>query len=119
MKSHLLTTLSTRPERLKRFARVVRCVSKVTGVAALDIIQGRPTRNQADARMMAWYLIRLEMPEATVREIGHAFEKDHTTVSAAVGKAKTKTISDEEFRVNLAAARSFYRQTLDKTPPNT
>lgn len=119
MKSHTLTTVSSRPERLKRFARIVRCVSKVTGVSALDIIQGRPTKEQADARMMTWYLIRLEMPEATVREIGHAFGKDHTTISVAVGKAKTKTISDEEFRVNLAAARSFYRQALDKSQSTT
>lgn len=94
-------------------------MSKVTGVRAIDIIRGRPTKEQADARGMTWYLIRLEMPEATVREIGHAFEKDHTTISAAVGKAKTKTISDEEFRVNLSAARSFYRQTLDKSAPTT
>ena len=119
MKSHLLTTLSTRPERLKRFARAVQCVAKVTGVPAMDIIRGRPTKEQADARGMTWYLIRLEMPEATVREIGHAFEKDHTTISAAVGKAKTKTIVDEEFRINLAAARSCYRQKLDKSSPTT
>lgn len=119
MKSHTLTTVSTRPERLKRFARAVQCVAKVTGVPAIEIIRGRPTRSQADARMMAWYLIRLEMPEATVREIGNEFEKDHTTISVAVGKAKTKTISDEEFRINLAAARSFYRQTLDKSTSTT
>lgn len=86
-------------------ARVILQTAKVSGIPAAEIIGPRRTKQRVRARFMAMAVCR-DYTEASLPEIGRAFNRDHTSVLNALrqvdAKFSDKDIEDMETIARMA-----------------
>lgn len=81
--------------------RIISAVSKKYGVPTEDIKSKKRTDNISNARHISIYIIK-QLTNLTLKEIGHIFGRDHSTVSSSIDKIiiNIKTIKNYEADIN-------------------
>lgn len=84
--------------------RIKRHVAREFGVGVEEIDGRRRTRRVAGARHAAIALCR-ERLDYSLTDIGEVFDRDHSTVLAAVEAARKRTLRDLYFRQSMQRIR--------------
>ncbi len=102
-----LKDMATQSEETIDASRIIDCVCKFYGLKKDDLLARKRTKEVAQARQIAMYLIT-ELLSMPLTAIGNIFGKDHTTVTYA----KTKVAEDMAKNKKLAVEISDIEQML-------
>ena len=93
----VLSELWGADEKVITIEHIQRKVSEFFGLKLADMRARRRTKAVAFPRQIAMYFAR-QLTNASLTEVGRAFDKDHTTVLHAVTKVETLIRQDAKFK---------------------
>ena len=94
---------------------LIEYVSVLFGVTPDQIYSNDRHRNVVDARHVCMLIMR-DYTEATMKDIAGVFNKDHSTATHSINKAKVLYSVDKEFRNKVDGVRTMYSLSLIDLP---
>lgn len=84
---------------------IVTLVSEYYGVPVTDLLGPKKYRQMVSARAVCVWLAR-ELTDMTYQQIGHAMNRDHSTIMSAHGIALDKFLPDPERKMQMEILRN-------------
>lgn len=93
--------------RTAKLNKVVSAVCESFGLAESVIFSRRGMRSHSDARLAAYYISDKTLPNASWKELGEFYGKDHTAIIAGVRRCAELLSMDADYRTKVDRAIAF------------
>lgn len=105
--------------KVKTLRSLVQAAADVTGVDVDEIMGNRQVQPIVTTRHVAWVVIRDLMPEASFSDIGHLFDRDHSTVVSRVARMRQRAVAGtlEAKMIKAVKARATTGELTRVRPP--